>query len=172
MRRPLLTLSLSLPLLIGGCSFSIGTNLTDPAPYIQKELENRIGQSPESVTCEGKVKAEVGSKTNCTVKFSYGQYSTPVEVSELQENSTRAVFEFLQPLSKEDIAQRAKDLLAQEVGYPPEKFTCEHALLPETGQSVQCLLEHEGQTLPTDVSVTGVDGQSIKFDVQVSDHPS
>jgi len=75
-------------------------------------------------------------------------------------------------LAAEDVATKAEDALEEQVGVRPE-ISCPEDLTPDVGASIRCTFtagddptEHGVQ-----VTVTSVDDDAVRFDVEVEDSP-
>ena len=75
-------------------------------------------------------------------------------------------------LSADEVATKAEDALEQQIGVRPT-ITCPDDVEAEVGAEARCTLTAEGDPAEYGVSitVTEVDGDNAKFDIQVDDQP-
>lgn len=75
-------------------------------------------------------------------------------------------------LSADEVANKSEDALEEQIGLRPQ-ITCPEDLEAKVGAETRCTLT--GGDDPTEygvtVTVTSVDGDNAKFDVQVDDQP-
>ncbi|GAA2106559.1 DUF4333 domain-containing protein [Streptomyces synnematoformans] len=74
-------------------------------------------------------------------------------------------------MSKEDVAEKASEALAKEVGRQPDDVTCEDDLKAEVGATVRCELTDGGTKVGVTVTAKSVDGDTIRMDVKADDAP-
>lgn len=74
-------------------------------------------------------------------------------------------------MSKEDVAEKASEALAKEVGREPDDVTCEDDLKAEVGATVRCELTDGGTKVGVTVTAESVDGDTIRMDVKADDAP-
>ncbi len=71
----------------------------------------------------------------------------------------------------DQVAGRVSDQLEQRVGRAPDSVDCPDDLDAEVGATVRCTLTDGETQLGVDVTVTEVDGDTVRFSVQVDDQP-
>lgn len=75
-------------------------------------------------------------------------------------------------LGQEAVEQEISDRLEQEVGVAPQRVECPGDLEAEVGTTMRCTLTApDGSQIGLTVTVTGVDGDTAQFDIQVDDQP-
>lgn len=73
-------------------------------------------------------------------------------------------------VDREELEQTVKEKLAEEVGQTPKSIDCPEELKAELDASIRCTLTAEdGSEIGLTVTVTGVDGGDVNFDIQVDD---
>lgn len=72
-------------------------------------------------------------------------------------------------LDQEEVEQQITDKLTEQVGQAPDDVTCPGDLEAEEGATMTCVLSAGGETIDVTVTVTGVDGSDVQFDIQVAD---
>ncbi|NMD60687.1 UNVERIFIED_ORG: uncharacterized protein DUF4333 [Nocardia globerula] len=70
------------------------------------------------------------------------------------------------------VAAQMSSQLAATVGRAPDDVTCPEGLDAEVGATVVCALTDQGTEYDVTGTVTSVDGDNVKFDVQVADTPN
>ncbi len=75
-------------------------------------------------------------------------------------------------VDKGEVAKEVSAQLAHEVGYAPDRVTCPDNLDAKVGAAQDCALTDHGTNYGVHVTVTSVEGDDVKFDVKVADHPS
>lgn len=73
-------------------------------------------------------------------------------------------------LAKENVEMTVSDRLAEEVGQAPDKVECPGDLTGKVGTTMRCTLTFQGDTIGLTVTVTGVDGTTVKFDIAVDEN--
>ena len=74
--------------------------------------------------------------------------------------------------SKDVLAQEVKEKLEAQVGAPADSVTCDGDLEAKVDATQKCELTAEGAKLGVTVTVTSVDGDTVKFDAKVDDAPA
>lgn len=75
-------------------------------------------------------------------------------------------------VDQEELEQTISDKLAEQVGTTPDDISCPGDLDAEEGTTMTCVLTHEGTSYDVTITVTGVEGTDVDFDIQVADEPS
>lgn len=76
-------------------------------------------------------------------------------------------------MSKEKLADTVAEQLATKMNQPKPDMTCPEDLEGKKGTTTRCTLTaSDGSTLGVTVTVTSVDGNNIKFDIQADDTPT
>lgn len=75
-------------------------------------------------------------------------------------------------VAKSDLAEEIGKQLEQQVGRAPDSVRCPEDLKGEVGTKERCELKDGSDTYGVTVTVTGVEGADIKFDIKVDDKPS
>lgn len=70
------------------------------------------------------------------------------------------------------LEQRVSTQLAATVGGARVDVTCPDPLPAETGEQVRCSLEADGTTYGMDVTTTAVEGDDVKFAIEVDEQPT
>ncbi|MET9832229.1 DUF4333 domain-containing protein [Streptomyces sp. NPDC006385] len=76
-------------------------------------------------------------------------------------------------LSKEEVANTVAEKLAAQTGQPKPDVTCPEDLVGKVGTSLRCrLTATDGTSFGVTTKVTSVDGDTIKYDIEVDEKPS
>ncbi|MEV0062071.1 DUF4333 domain-containing protein [Nocardia sp. NPDC050718] len=75
-------------------------------------------------------------------------------------------------VDKEAVAEQISTQLANQVGETPDQVTCPEDLKAEKGATMTCTLTEQGATYDVKVTVTSVEGDNTKFDIEVADTPN
>lgn len=76
-------------------------------------------------------------------------------------------------MSKEKLADTVAERLAAKMNQPKPDMACPEDLEGKKGTTTRCTLTaSDGSTLGVTVTVTSVDGDNIKFDIQADDTPT
>ncbi|WP_030483473.1 DUF4333 domain-containing protein [Nocardioides aequoreus] len=75
-------------------------------------------------------------------------------------------------VSTDDLEEQITTQLTEKVGRAPESVTCEDPLPAEEGERVRCLLKDGETELDVDVTASEVDGDNVRFDIQVEEAPN
>lgn len=68
-------------------------------------------------------------------------------------------------VSKGDVAEQIRSKLADPAGNKPDSVTCPNDLPAKVGAQLNCEMKAKNQTFTVNVTVTGVDGSNVKFDM-------
>jgi predicted secreted protein len=74
--------------LASGCGAS-SVNASDLEEQVSSELENQVGQAPDSVDCPDDLDAEVGAEVRCTLNDGDQSYGVSVNVTEVDGTDVR-----------------------------------------------------------------------------------
>ena len=75
-------------------------------------------------------------------------------------------------LSKDEIATQAKAALEKVVGQTAPPIDCPEDIPAEVGGTTTCTMHADEGDYAVSVTITSVDGEDVKFDVQVADTPT
>ncbi|MFJ2837703.1 DUF4333 domain-containing protein [Nocardia sp. NPDC087230] len=75
-------------------------------------------------------------------------------------------------VDKEAVAEQISTQLQAQVGETPDEVTCPEDLKAEQGATMTCTLTEQGATYDVKVTVTSVEGDNTKFDIEVADAPN
>ncbi len=70
---------------------------------------------------------------------------------------------------QERVEQIVKERLTETVGRAPDSVTCDGGLEAAIDASIRCRLTADGETHGVTAKVTGVEGGTVNFDIQVDD---
>ncbi len=74
-------------------------------------------------------------------------------------------------VAKADVEKTAMTQLSASVGKPSPPITCPSGLKAKVGTKLVCSIELDGKPYDVDVTVTGIEGSTAKFDVEVAKAP-
>lgn len=156
------------------CSFSASVGDTSVSKEdVQKQISDKVaeqgGTKPDSVTCPGDLKAQVGATLDC--KMSDGSKNYGVNVTVTSVDGKTVNFDIVQTVDREAVAEQISEQLTKQVGRAPESVTCPSDLKGDKGETLQCELTDSGETYGVTVTVTSVKGGDVKFDFKVDDQP-
>ncbi len=73
-------------------------------------------------------------------------------------------------VAQDDVESEVKRVLTQEVGQAPKEVRCPEDLTAEKGEKMTCtVVAEDASELDATVTVTEVDGDNAKFDVEVGE---
>lgn len=72
-------------------------------------------------------------------------------------------------VAQSDVEGQASEQLAAQVGQKPDKIECPGDLKAEVDTTMRCELTAGGDSIGLTVTVTSVDGDNVKFDVEVDE---
>jgi hypothetical protein len=75
-------------------------------------------------------------------------------------------------VSTDTLEEQVSTQLEAQVGQAPDSVTCPDPLPAEKGEKVRCTLEADGTKYGMDVTTSAVDGDNVKFDIQVDSKPT
>lgn len=159
---------------MAACSFSgsVG-DTTVSKDQVQSQISEKVaeqgGTKPDSVTCPGDLKAQVGATLDCKMAEGAKNYGVNVTVTSVDGKTVN--FDIVQTVDKDAVAEQIAHQLTQQVGRAPESVTCPADLKGDKGETLRCELTDSGATYGVTVTVTSVDGGDVKFDFKVDDQP-
>lgn len=74
-------------------------------------------------------------------------------------------------VDKDELEKQINTELTKSVGRSPDSVTCPKDLDGKVDATTRCELKADGETYGVTVKVTKVDGDNVKFDIQVDDAP-
>ncbi|MEO9322534.1 DUF4333 domain-containing protein [Nocardioides sp. C4-1] len=74
-------------------------------------------------------------------------------------------------VDQSDLEDQISTQLEEEVGQAPDDISCPGDLDAEEGETMECTLTAGEDELGVQVEVTSVDGDNVKFDIQVDEAP-
>jgi hypothetical protein len=173
-RRISLALISFAAVLAAGCSFSIGGTTVDKktlSDEISKQLTEQLNRAPESVTCPGDLKGEVGQTATCEFTENGDDYSVKVTVTKVEGDQVSFDIEPETPktIDKDELADKVSDQIKKDAKFTPESVTCPEDVDRKKGTTVRCEYTETGEAHPVMVTVTKIDG--IDFEVGVEGIP-
>jgi hypothetical protein len=155
---------------LAGCSSGPGAvGKDDVASQISTKMTDASGNKPDSVSCPGDLKAEVGAQLNCSMKVKGQPFNVNVAVTSV--DGDQAKFDMVETVDKDQVATEISDQLAKQVGHTPEKVSCPDNLKGTQGATLRCDLTDEGQTYGVTATVTDVQAGDVLFDFKVDEQP-
>lgn len=70
-------------------------------------------------------------------------------------------------VAQSDVEEQVKDQLTKTVGQTPDKIECPGDLKAEVGTTMRCTLSAGGDSIGLTVEVTSVEGDNVKFGIEV-----
>ena len=140
------------------------------------DLSGEVGASIICRTSEGEasfdVKVTVTSVEGNTVNYSMERANTPgpEPQSPVYEPDDATIDLSAQVVDGDDVARSVFDQVAATVGARPERVSCPD-LRAQVGESQRCTLFTGTDTYGVTVTVTGVQGSDVRFDIQVDRTP-
>lgn len=156
---------------VAACSSGPGVvGKDDVAGQITTKMTDASGNKPDSVSCPGDLKAEVGAQLNCAMKVKDQPFNVNVTVTTV--NGDQVLFDMVETVDKDQVATQIGDQLNEQFGEEPDSITCPDNLKGIEGATLQCELTDQGQTYGVTVTVTGVKAGDVLFDFKVADQPN
>jgi hypothetical protein len=140
----------------------------DVANEIGAKVNEHAGHKPDSVTCPGDLRAKVGAVLECQMTDNGQTYGVDVTVTSVDGDNVN--FDIVETVNKDDVANQISDQLAEQFGRRPT-VTCPDSLKGDVGATLRCQLQDQGSTYGVTVTVTSVEGGSVKFNFKVDDQP-
>ena len=140
----------------------------DVANQIDAKVNEQAGHNPDSVTCPGDLRATVGAVLEC--QMTDNRQTSAVEVTVTSVNGDNVKFDIVETVNKDDVARQIGDQLTEQSGRRPT-VTCPDSLRGDVGATLRCRLQDQGSTYGVTVTVTSVQGGSVKFGFTVDDRP-
>lgn len=153
---------------LSACSFSIGAGTPTVAKAdLQNDITDRMkkaGEEPQSVTCKDDLEGVVGKTTRCEVVLSATNAFEPI-VTVTKVDGTTVSYDMTPAMSQQQLEKQVGDLVTQNSGDQVDGVTCESGLEGKVDNEAHCKVEASGESMPTTVKVTKVDGLMMNFTV-------
>ena len=72
-------------------------------------------------------------------------------------------------VAQAELEREVSDQLEREVGQAPDRIDCPGDLTGEVGTEMRCVLHAGPDRLGVTITVTGVDGEQVDFDIEVDE---
>ncbi len=154
---------------LAGCSahFSVNSQPTVSKESLQDDIANRLtesGNKPESVTCKEDLVGEVGKTARCEVVMSPTNSFEPV-VRVTGVDGTTVHYEMSPALSKQQVEQAVKRLVAKQESVTVDSVSCESGLEGRKGALTHCDVDAGGVQGGRIAEVSNVKGLLMSFSV-------
>ncbi|HYZ68168.1 MAG TPA: DUF4333 domain-containing protein [Mycobacterium sp.] len=140
----------------------------DVANEVSAKVNEQSGHRPDSVTCSRDLRAKVGAVLVCEERNDGQTYGIDVTVTRVDGDNVS--FDIVETVNKDDIANEIGDQMAEQFGGKPS-VTCPDNLNGDVGATLRCQLQAGDATYGVTVTVTSVDGGSVKHTFKVDDRP-
>ncbi|NMH99127.1 DUF4333 domain-containing protein [Pseudonocardia acidicola] len=153
---------------LAGCAGSV--DRADVASSISAEL-GKQGMVAQDVICPEDLKAEVGKSVRCTLQVDGVATAAVATVTSLQGDQAHYDIETDKPVvGKAALQKQVADQLGQ-AGVTTGPVTCPSGLKAETGATVRCGFDADGQPVDAVAKVTSVEGTDVTFDISTEARP-
>lgn len=78
---------------------------------------------------------------------------------------------FQRSVAADEVAKQVEERLEKQVGQQADSVTCADDLAAKRGATVRCSLTDDSTTYGVTAKVTSVDGNHVKFNIQVDQKP-
>lgn len=140
-----------------------------PKADVETTIETELGElipGIGEVTCPGDLDAEVGKSVRC--EFVVAEQPVDAVATVTSVEGSRANFDVkteARPIGKALLEKKVGELIGADAGVAIDSATCAGDLQPQVGQTQSCTLVGGGETADFTVSVTGVEGGLVSFNV-------
>lgn len=168
---------------IAGCTAQI--------PIVDKDtLENQVyerlakewGHNPQKVKCPSALRGEVKQKQTCVVTDDGVDHLVTVTVIKVDGKDVEFKLDTGAPLTapttqpevyvgREDVAKQVAEQILAQTGRPAEMVNCPNDLPAVVGATTTCYIHDGSDVYDAVVTVREVNGDDVKFDVQVAGEP-
>jgi hypothetical protein len=122
----------------------------------------RVGKKPESVRCAADLTDEIGQSTRCEVVLSPTNAIEPI-ARVTKVDGSKVTYELTPALSQPQLQQQVADLFAARNSAGVKSVSCDSGIEGVTGNKARCVVDSDGGTVDTVVTVTRVDGLEMDF---------
>ncbi|MGA8257510.1 MAG: DUF4333 domain-containing protein [Nocardioides sp.] len=175
---------LALLLLIGACSFSVGTSDDGGDALSRSGLEDDVRETlaenagdrpvPDTVDCEGGLEAEAGAEQRCLFADESGaRYGLTVTTSGVDGSDLEydIAIDPGQAVGPSDLEPEVTSQLTRLAGAAPDSLDCPNDLYGFVGATTTCLLTDGTDRYEVAVTVTAAEEGNVRFDIEVADEP-
>jgi hypothetical protein len=153
-----------------GCSFSASVGgVTVAAADLQKDISSKLensGQKPQSVTCHGDLKGEVGATTDCEIVLTEAN-TFEGHVKATKVDGTTVSYETSPALTKEQLEKQVSNFVTDQNKLDVSSVTCQSGLDGVEGKTADCKVDlGSGDVRQTVVTMTSVNGLLMNFDIK------
>lgn len=156
-------------------SVSVGSDPTVTAGDVESQVSKAMtdqGRTGVQVTCPNELEGTKGASTTCNATDDAGATQATVTVTSVDGTDVKFDISSVPVLAAADVAQKASEQLAAQVGAAAPDITCPGDLVGTIGATLVCTLNDAGQTYDTTLTVTDDGEGSIRFDIDVASTPS
>lgn len=166
-------------LVLGACGNTQSNDMkaseSDVEEYASSALEDEIGVKPDKVDCPGGMPLKVGEDMRCTLTHEGDSTGMTVKVGSVDGGDFHLdveVDEMGATVSKEELEASIADQLEAQSGDRPAGVECPGAISGSEGVEVECVLTAPGgEEYGTKITVSGVEGSKIKYNITVDSEP-
>jgi hypothetical protein len=149
-----------------GCSTEKVVDKKDVQNTVSSNLEKNLGQKPDSVTCPSDLKGKVGATLDCQAKTAGVSFTVSLKVTSVDGDTVHYDVNYPH-MERDKVAAQINSRFTDRLGKPLDSVTCPGGLLGVVGATLDCQAKAGGVTFTAPVKVTGVDGDTVNFDVNV-----
>jgi hypothetical protein len=134
---------------------------------LQSDIADRlakVGDPPQSVTCQEDLVGEVGRTTRCDVAMAVTNDFQPI-VTVTRVDGTTVDYELTPALSQGQLESAVAGLVAESVGDRVDSVACESGLEGKVDATAQCDVDAGGTKARRTVRVTDVSGLTMNFNL-------
>lgn len=169
--RALLTALGTVALLtLAGCGGTPVVDRADLEDDVAATLAEQSDTSPGDVSCPDDLTGEVGETVRCAVAGDTGD--VPVEVRVTEVDGSDVSYDIAPTLLESTVEQEVSDQLEAQVGTAPDEIDCPDDLVGRVEEEMRCVLRAGEDELGVTLTVTEVEGQDVRFDIEVDQEPT
>lgn len=161
-------------------SFHVGGSMDeeDVEQQLSRSLEDQTGTKPDKVDCPDDLEGEKGATMECALEAGGAEHTLEVNVTEVDGTDIRFRYEVVSStagdgttpsVAEAQLEERISAMLEEEVGQKPDRIDCPGDLPGTVDETMTCTLTAGADHLDVLVTVTGVEGTTVNFDIQVEE---
>lgn len=145
---------------------------------LAQSIEDQTGTKPDRVDCPGDLEGEKDASLKCVLEADGTEHTLQVKVTEVDGTDIRFRYEVVNSTASDgsppsmpetQLEERISTMLEEEVGQRPDRIDCPGDLPGTVGETMTCTLTAGAGELDVMVTVTGVEGTTVNFDIEVEE---
>jgi hypothetical protein len=148
-----------------GCSTEKVVDKKDVQNTVSSNLDKRLGQKPDSVSCPADLKGKVGATLDCQAKVGGVSFTVSLKVTSVDGDTVHYDVDY--PTAGHDkMVAGLTSTIADQLGRQPDSVTCPGDFLGVVAYTVDCKFSDAGEVTTIHVKITDIKGDDVHFKIE------